>query len=71
MDSHVRQLSAGIEDGQFLYCWLCFDMVCRKHSLVLTGITPLFPIAQTNGYDYSYRSHATNLFGSSRLPFPA
>jgi len=46
-------------------------MVCRKHSLVLTGITVLFPIDQTSGYDYSYRSHANNSFGSSLTPFPS
>jgi len=68
---HVRQLFAGIEDGQSSYCLLRFDMVCRKHSLVLSGITRLFPIDRTNGYDYSYRSHANNPFGSSLPPFPS
>jgi len=71
MCSHVRQLFAGIEDGQSSDCWLRLDVVCRKHSLVLTGITGLFPIDRTNGYDYSYRSHANNPFGSSPTPFPS
>jgi len=35
-----------------------FDLVCRRHTLVLTGITRLFSIDRTNGYDYSYRSVA-------------
>jgi len=46
-------------------------MVGRKHSLVLTGITQLFPIDRTNGYDYSYWSYANNPFGSSPTPFPS
>jgi len=69
MCSHVRQLFARIEDGQSSYCWLRFDLVCRRHSLVLSGITRLFPIDRTNGYDYSYRSRANNPFGSSQTPF--
>jgi len=68
---HVRQLFAGIEDGQSSYCCLRFDLVYRKHSLVLTGITRLFPIDRTNGYDYSYRSVANNAFWSSPTPFPS
>jgi len=71
MSWHVRQLLAGIEDGQSSYCWLRFDMVCRRHSLVLTGITRLFPIGRTNGYDYSYMSLANNPYGSSPTPFPS
>jgi len=47
------------------------DIACRKHSLVLSGITRLFPIDRTNGYDYSYRSLANNPFGVPRLPFQA
>jgi len=71
MSSPVRQLFAGIEDGQSSYCWLSFDMVCRKHSLFLTGVTRLFPIDRTNVYHYSYRSNANNPFGSSLAPFPS
>jgi len=71
MCSHVRQLFAGIEDGQSSYCWLRFDMVCRKDLLVLNGITRLFPIDRTNRYVYSYRSPAINLFGSFPTPFPS
>jgi len=71
MCSHVRQLFAGIEDGQSSYCWLGFDLVCRRHSLVLCSITGLFPIDRTTGCDYSYRSHANNPFGSSPTPFPS
>jgi len=70
MCSHVRQLCARIEDGQSSYCWLRFDLVCRRYSLVLSGITRLFPIDRTNGCDYSYRSRANNPFGSSPTPFP-
>ena len=69
MCSHVRQLFARIEDGQSSCCWLRFDLVCSKHSLVSTGIARLFPIDRTNGYDYSYQSLANNPFGSSRTPF--
>jgi len=71
MCSHVRQLFARIEDGQFSYCWLRFYLVCRRHSFVLSGITRLFPIDRTNGCDYSYRSRANNPFGSSPTPFPS
>jgi len=71
MCSQVRQLFARIEDGQFSYCWLRFDMVCRRHCLVLSGITRLFPIDLTNGCDYSYRSCANNSFGSSPTPSPS
>jgi len=71
MCSHVRQLFARIEDGKSSYCWLCFDLVCRRHSLVLSGITRLFPIDRTNGCDYSYRSRASNPFGSSPTPCPS
>jgi len=71
MCSHVRQLFARIEDGQSSYCWLRFDLVCRGHSLVLSGITRLFPIDRTNGCDYSYRSRDNNPFGSSPTPFPS
>jgi len=35
-----------------------FDLVCRRHTFVLTGITRLFSIGRTNGYDYSYQSVA-------------
>jgi len=48
-----------------------FDLVCRRHSLVLSGITRLFRIDQTNGCDYSCRSRANNPFGSSPTPFPS
>jgi len=71
MSWHVRQLFARIEDGQSSYCWLRFDLVCRRHSLVLSGITRLFPIDRTNGCDYSYRSRANNPFRSSPTPFPS
>jgi len=71
MCSHVRQLFARIEDGQFSYCWLRYDLVCRRHSLVVSGITPLFPIDRINGGDYSYRSRGNNPFGSSPTPFPS
>jgi len=71
MCSHVRQLFARIEDGQSSYCWLCFDLVCRRHSLVLSGITHLFPIDRTNGCDYSYRSCTNNPLWSSLTPFPS
>jgi len=47
------------------------DIACRKHSIVLCGITRLFPIDRTNGYDHSYRSLANNPFGSSPTPFPS
>jgi len=66
---HVRQLFAGIEDGQSSYCWLHLDLACRKHSLVLSGITRLFPIDRSNGYNYSYRSLANTPFGSSPPAF--
>ena len=71
MCSHVRRLFARIEDGQSSYCGLRFDLDCRRHPLVLSGITRLFPIDGTNGCDYSYRSRATNPFGSSPTPFPS
>jgi len=51
MCSHVRQLFAEIEDGNSSDCWLRLDMVCRNHSLVLSGITRLSPLDKTNGYD--------------------
>jgi len=35
-------------------------MVFRERALVLSGIRRLFPVDQTTGYDYSYRSHANN-----------
>jgi len=70
MCSHVRQLFARIEDGQSLYRWLRFDLVCWRNSLVLSGIRRLFSIDRTNGCDYSYRSRANNPFGSSPTPFP-
>jgi len=44
-------------------------MGSRKHSLLLTGITRLFPIDRTNRYEYSYRSHAHNPFVSYPTPF--
>jgi len=69
MCSHVGRLFAGMEDGQSSYCWLRLDLSCRKHSLVLSGITRLLPIDRTNGYDYSHRSLANNPFGSSPTPF--
>ena len=69
--SHVRQLFPRIEDGQSSYCWLRFDLVCRRHSLVLSGMIRLFPIDRTNGCDYSYQSRANNPFGSSPTPFPS
>jgi len=69
MCSHVRQLFARREDGQSSYCWLRFDLVCRRHSLVLSGITRLLPIDQTNSCDYRYRSRANNPFGCSPTPF--
>jgi len=68
---HVRKLFAGIEDAQSSSCWLLLDLACRKHPLVLTGITRLFSIDRTNGYDYSCRSWANNPFGSSPTPFPS
>jgi len=71
MCSHVRQLFARIQDGQSSYCWLRFDLVCRRHSLVLSGITRLFSIDRSNGYDYSYRSRANNPFGRALTPFPS
>jgi len=71
MCSHVSQLFGRIEDGQSSYCWLRFDLLCRRHSLVLSGITRLFPINQTNACDYSYWSYANNPFGSSPTPFPS
>jgi len=71
MCSHVRQLFTGIEDSQYSYCWLRLDLACRKHTLVLSGITRLFPIDRTNGYDYSYWSFANNPFESSLTPFPS
>ena len=71
MCSHVRRLFAGIEDGQSAYCYLRLDLACRKHSLALSGITRLFPIDRTNGYDYSYRSLANDAFRSSPTPFPS
>jgi len=70
MSSHVRQLFSEIEDGQSSYCWLSLDMVCRRDSLVLTGITRLFPIDRTNDYNYIYLSLANNPFVSSQTPFP-
>ena len=69
MRSHVRRLFAGIEDGQSSDYWLRFDLVCRRYSFVLTGISRLFPIDLTNSYDNSYRSLANNPFGSSPTPF--
>jgi len=71
MCSHMRQLFAGREDGQSSYCWLRFDMVYRRHSLVLGGITRLFPINRTNSYDDSYQSLGNNPFESSPTPFPS
>ena len=71
MWSHVRRLFSRIEDGQSSYCWLRFDLVCRRHPLVLSGITRLFPIDRTNGCDYSYQSLANNPFGRSPTPFPS
>ena len=65
MSLHVRQLFAGIEDGQSSYCWLLFDLGYRRHSFILTGVSRLFPIDRTNSYDDSYRSLASNPFGSS------
>jgi len=70
MCSHVRRLFARIEDGQSSYCGLRFDLVCRRHPLVLSGIKRLFPIDRTNGCDYSCRSRANNPFGSYPTPFP-
>ena len=70
MCSHVRQLFTKIEDGQSSYCWLHCDLVCMRHSLVLSGITRLFPMDPTNGWDYGNRSRANNPFGSSPTPFP-
>ena len=46
-------------------------MVCRRHSLGLTGITRLFPIDRTHGYDYSYRCLTNNPFVSSPSPVPS
>jgi len=69
MSSHVRQLFARKEDRQSSYCWLRFDLVCRRLSLDLYGITRLFPIDRSNGCDYSYQSRANNPFGSSPTPF--
>jgi len=71
MCSDVRQLFARIEDSQFSYCWLHFDLVCRRYSLVLSSITRLFRIDRTNGCHYSYRSHANNPFGSSPTAVPS
>jgi len=71
MCSQVRQLFARIEDGQSSNCWLRFDVVCRRHPLVLSGITRLFPINRTYGCDYSYPSRANNPFGSSPTRFPS
>ena len=71
MCSHVRQFFVGIEDGQSSYCWLRLDLVCRKHSLVLSGITPFLPIDRTDGYNYSYRSLDNNPLGVPRLHFRA
>jgi len=71
MCSHVRQLFARIEDGQSSYGSRLFDLVCRRHLLVLSGITRLFPLDRSNGYEYSYRSGANNPFGSSPTPFPS
>jgi len=71
MCSHVRQLFARIEDGQSSCCWLRFGLVCRRDSLVLSGITGLFPIDRSDGCDYSYRSRSNNPFGSSPTPFPS
>jgi len=71
MCSHVRPSFARIEDGQSSYCWLRFDLVSRRHPLVLSCITRLFPIDRTNGCEYSYRSRANNPFGSSPTPFPS
>ena len=48
-----------------------FDLACRGHTFVFSGITRLFPIDRTNGCDYSYRSCANNPFGSSPTPFPS
>ena len=39
--------------------------------LSLTGISRLFPIDRTNGYDNSYRSLANNRLGISPTPFPS
>jgi len=69
MCSHLKPLFSGKEDGLSLYCSLSFELVCRRHSFVLTGISRLFPIDQTYGYDNYYRSLANNPFGSSPTPF--
>jgi len=66
---HVRQLLAGIKDGQSSCHWQSFDLVCSEYSPVLTGITQLFPIDRTNGYDRSFQSLANNPYGSSPIPF--
>jgi len=71
MSSHVRPLFAGMEDGQSSYCWIFFDLVCRRYSFVLASISRLLPIDRTYGYDNSYRSLANNPFGSSPTPFPS
>jgi len=71
MYSHVSQLYAGIEDGQSSYNWLCLDMSYRRYSLVFTGITRLFPVDRTHGYDSSYGSLTNNPIGSSSTPFPS
>ena len=68
---HVRQLFARIEDGQCSCCWLSLDLVCTTNSHVLTGITRLFSIYRTNGYDYNYGSLANCSLGSSPTPFPS
>ena len=39
--------------------------------LSLTGISQLFPIDRTNGYDNSYWSLTNNPFASSPTPFPS
>jgi len=70
MCSDVRQLFAGIEDGQSLYGWLRLALACMKHSLPLSGITRLLALDRTNGYDYSYRSFPNNPFASSPTPCP-
>jgi len=48
-----------------------FRLVCRRHSLILTGICRLFPIDGSNRYDNSCRSLGNSPFGSSQLPFRA
>jgi len=52
--------------GAFVLTWSAVGI-----PLVLTSITPLFPIHRTNCDDYSYRSLANNPFWSSLTPFPS